>query len=208
MESLSKIGSILGIPLKTDRYTKDKQVIRYARLLVEIQIDGPFPEHIEFFNEEGILLRQLVTYEWIQTKCTHCAMLDHSEKRKVQNSNAPTQPASSPQRDQPPSSAQAPHPSETSSPSRGPLRNAGTTQEEVADSFTKVSKGSSPRRAIASLSSPSTAVPHSNRFNVLLNDHILGAPLEEMNNIGLIGLLETKIKRQKENIIANNMFRG
>jgi len=80
MERLSKIGSILGIPLKADKFTKDKQVIRYAILLVEMQIDGPFPEHIEFFNEEGVLTRQQVTYEWIPSKCTHCAMLGHTEE--------------------------------------------------------------------------------------------------------------------------------
>jgi len=105
-DSLSKIGSILGIPLKTDKFTKDRQVIRYARLLVEMQIDGPFPEYIEFFNEDGILIRQQVTYEWIPTKCAHCAMLGHSEdvckKKGVirtewrQKSQAPTQPIVNP----------------------------------------------------------------------------------------------------------------
>ena len=79
IESLSKIGSILGIPIKTDNFTKEKQAIRYARLLVEMTIDGPFPEQIDFFNEEGILIRQSVTYEWIPSKCTHCAMLGHTE---------------------------------------------------------------------------------------------------------------------------------
>ncbi|KAJ8449648.1 hypothetical protein Cgig2_005670 [Carnegiea gigantea] len=39
-----------------------------------MQIDGPFPEYIEFFNEDGVLLRQHVTYEWIPSKCTHCAI--------------------------------------------------------------------------------------------------------------------------------------
>ncbi|KAJ8431631.1 hypothetical protein Cgig2_001954 [Carnegiea gigantea] len=42
-ESLSKISSVLGIPIKPDKFTKDKQVIRYARLLIEMPIDGPFP---------------------------------------------------------------------------------------------------------------------------------------------------------------------
>lgn len=78
-ESLSKIGSLLGIPIKTDKFTKDKQAIRYARLLVEMPIERPFPEHVEFFNEVGVLISQIVTYEWVPSKCSDCAMLGHTE---------------------------------------------------------------------------------------------------------------------------------
>lgn len=53
--------------------------MRYAWPLVNTPIDGPFPEYIEFFNDEDILLRQQVMYEWLQAKCTHCAMLGHTE---------------------------------------------------------------------------------------------------------------------------------
>ncbi|KAJ8425229.1 hypothetical protein Cgig2_019118 [Carnegiea gigantea] len=55
-DSLSKIGSILGIPLKTDKYTRDKVMIKYARLLIDIPLHGHFPDHIEFFNEDGVLV--------------------------------------------------------------------------------------------------------------------------------------------------------
>ena len=79
VECLSKLGSLLGIPIKTDKFTKDKQAIRYARLLVEMPIEGPFPGHIDFFNEEGVLTRQQVSYEWVPTKCNHCSMLGHTE---------------------------------------------------------------------------------------------------------------------------------
>ena len=57
MKSLSKIGSLLDIPIKNDRFTKDKLVLRYARLLVEMPIEGLLPEHIEFFNDDGVLIR-------------------------------------------------------------------------------------------------------------------------------------------------------
>ncbi|KAJ8444542.1 hypothetical protein Cgig2_000821 [Carnegiea gigantea] len=80
IESLSKNGSLLGVPIKTDKITKEKQAIRYARLLVEMPIEGPFPDHVDFFNEEGVLIRQQVTYEWVPSKCTHCAMLGHTEE--------------------------------------------------------------------------------------------------------------------------------
>ncbi|KAJ8419310.1 LOW QUALITY PROTEIN: hypothetical protein Cgig2_009221 [Carnegiea gigantea] len=60
MHSLSKIGSILGIPLKTDKYTKEKSMLRYARLLVEMQLEGQFLEYIEFANDKNVLIRQKV----------------------------------------------------------------------------------------------------------------------------------------------------
>ena len=110
IDSLSKIGSILGIPLKTDKFTKDKQVIRYARHLVDMQLDGPFPEYIDFFNEDRGLIRQQVSYEWIPTKCTHCAMLGHMEdvcKKKGiirtewrKKSQSPAQPSATLQREE------------------------------------------------------------------------------------------------------------
>ena len=57
-DSLSKFGSVLGIPLKTDKYTRDRTMIKYARLLIDISLDGPFPEYIEFFSEDEVLIRQ------------------------------------------------------------------------------------------------------------------------------------------------------
>ena len=56
-ESLSKMGSLLGIPLKTDRYTKEISVLRYVRLLIDIPLVSPFPDYIEFFNNNEMLLR-------------------------------------------------------------------------------------------------------------------------------------------------------
>ncbi|KAJ8443060.1 LOW QUALITY PROTEIN: hypothetical protein Cgig2_004265 [Carnegiea gigantea] len=76
-ESLSKIGSILGIPIKTDRYAKEKSVIQYAGLLIDIPLEGPFPDFIEFFNDNDVLQ---VRYEWKPTKCTYCHMFGYEEE--------------------------------------------------------------------------------------------------------------------------------
>ena len=81
MQSLSKIGSILGHSLKTDKYTKEKAMLKYARLMVEMSLDGQFPEHVEFANEKGILIRQKVIYEWLPTKCDKCKMFGHMQEQ-------------------------------------------------------------------------------------------------------------------------------
>ena len=54
---MTKLGSMRGIPLKTDRYTKGKSMLRYARSLIEMQTDGDFAEYIEFAIENGRLIR-------------------------------------------------------------------------------------------------------------------------------------------------------
>ena len=77
IDSLSKIASTLSIPLKTDCYVKEKTWIKYARILVEIPINGPFPEYVDFFNEHDMLIRQQVCYEWLPLNCSHFGMYGH-----------------------------------------------------------------------------------------------------------------------------------
>jgi len=77
--SLSKIGSILGIPIKTHKYTRDRSMLKYARLLIDVNLEGPFPDFVEFFNENGVLIRQQVIFEWRPRKCSHCLMYAHEE---------------------------------------------------------------------------------------------------------------------------------
>ncbi|KAJ8425110.1 hypothetical protein Cgig2_015888 [Carnegiea gigantea] len=73
-ESLSKIGSILRIPIKTDRYTKEKTMLRYARLLIDISLDSTFLDFIKFFNDNEVV------YEWKPVKCAHRHMFGHEEQ--------------------------------------------------------------------------------------------------------------------------------
>jgi len=44
-------------------------MIRCARVLVDMQLEGSFPDFIQFFNEQDILIRQQIHYEWIPIKC-------------------------------------------------------------------------------------------------------------------------------------------
>ena len=182
-QSLSKIGSLLGNPIKTDKHTRDKQVIRYARLLIEMPIEGPFPEYIEFFNEDSILVRQPVTYEWLPTKCTHCSMLGHTEevckKRKdVRTEWRPKAKAQAPamttnvQPTQGPTDPSSPlHHFDAHAP-QAPLLNVDRASNKThSDEFTTVSKGASPNKLPEQLSSPIGT--NNNRFKALIEDHIL-----------------------------------
>lgn len=95
MDCLGKIGSILGIPIKTDRYTMERRVLKYARLLINIPLDALFPDFVEFINDQDVV-RVPVSFEWKPLKCTHCHMFGHLEakcrkKQKVQKEWRPVQ---------------------------------------------------------------------------------------------------------------------
>ncbi|KAJ8423394.1 hypothetical protein Cgig2_029229 [Carnegiea gigantea] len=62
-----------------NRFTKERSMIRYARLLIDVPLDSTFPEFIEFFNDNELLIRQQVVYEWKPVKCSHCYMFGHEE---------------------------------------------------------------------------------------------------------------------------------
>ena len=68
------------MPLKTDRYTKDRTMLEYARLLIDVSLDSPFPDFIEFFNDHDVLIRQQVVYEWKPVKCSYCQCLAMKSK--------------------------------------------------------------------------------------------------------------------------------
>ncbi|KAJ8426870.1 LOW QUALITY PROTEIN: hypothetical protein Cgig2_033791 [Carnegiea gigantea] len=57
LSSLSKLGSILGIPIKIDRYTIEKTKLQYASLLIDIPVDDAFPEFIDFINDQEVVVR-------------------------------------------------------------------------------------------------------------------------------------------------------
>ncbi|KAJ8432350.1 hypothetical protein Cgig2_021120 [Carnegiea gigantea] len=189
MESLISWAS----PLKTDKLTKDKQVIRYARLLVEMQIDGPFPEYIEFFNEEGVLTRQQVTYKWIPSKCTHCTMLGHTEavckkkgvvRKEWIRIEKPVD--KSIQSREHPNNNLIPQQARVASPITHPPPNTGSSQvnqvispkpkesppqQKSPDAFITISRGASPKHLLTvSVDSPAF---HHNSFSALNENHIL-----------------------------------
>jgi len=79
---------MLGVPLKTDKFTKDKIMLKCASLLIEMPLVGSFLDYSEFSNEKNVLIRQNVHYEWIPIKCSHCRMfghiVDHCKKKEPQ----------------------------------------------------------------------------------------------------------------------------
>ena len=81
-DSLSKISNVTGMPLKTDKQTMDKTFLSFASVLINIPLNGPFLEHVDYINDKGRVIRQRVKYKWHLVKCAHAQCLD-LQKRNV-----------------------------------------------------------------------------------------------------------------------------
>ena len=67
----------MGILIKADKVAKEKSALSYARLLMEMPLNGPFLKDIDFINDWDVVVRQKVKYEWKPSQCSYCQMLGH-----------------------------------------------------------------------------------------------------------------------------------
>ncbi|KAJ8421327.1 hypothetical protein Cgig2_012819 [Carnegiea gigantea] len=89
-DSLSKLGSLLGIPIKIDKFTRDKTILKYARLLIEMKLQDNFPEYIDFVNEHDMVIISQ-SDQMIHCKATHIATMKNFFISFVYGANHETQ---------------------------------------------------------------------------------------------------------------------
>ncbi|XP_062119004.1 uncharacterized protein LOC133832711 [Humulus lupulus] len=77
-KSLSALVSTLGKPIMIDQVTRDRSMVKFARILVDMEISKTPPKTISFVNERDQLVDQLVEYEWLPSKCKTCGCLGHT----------------------------------------------------------------------------------------------------------------------------------
>ncbi|KAL2931849.1 hypothetical protein RDABS01_037259 [Bienertia sinuspersici] len=78
--SLHKLGDAIGTTLKVDRLTEQKERLAYARIMVEVDIQKELPNQIDFINEKGISMVQMIEYEWRPNLCSKCNKYGHREE--------------------------------------------------------------------------------------------------------------------------------
>lgn len=76
MDSLSRIGSGLGIPLYADEFTSKIERISYAMLLVEMDVTKGMPTVLKVMDPKGKVFEQSIDYNWIPKYCHTCLRLD------------------------------------------------------------------------------------------------------------------------------------
>ncbi|XP_021859177.2 uncharacterized protein [Spinacia oleracea] len=76
-DSLSRIGSLLGIPLFADECTSSQMRVSFPRLLVEIDVTKPLPKHVMLQDPSGGTFTQPVLYDWLPPYCGTCKVVGH-----------------------------------------------------------------------------------------------------------------------------------
>lgn len=76
---LSRIAGMLGKVIRVDNATLKKDRMHFARVLVELDINGDFHDSISFTNEDDELLSIKVLYDWKPQFCSKCQQLVHFE---------------------------------------------------------------------------------------------------------------------------------
>lgn len=64
-DSLSRIGSLLGVPICADECTTRQPRISFARLLIEMDVTKELPKSIAIQDPTGTIITQEVVYDWL-----------------------------------------------------------------------------------------------------------------------------------------------
>lgn len=75
--SLDKIASLIGEPIKSDRATTQKDLLEYACVLIEVNIDQTFPDEVMFTNKKGLRVTHKVFYDCRPIICEDCKGIGH-----------------------------------------------------------------------------------------------------------------------------------
>lgn len=92
MDSLSRIGSTLGVPICADSCTTRQLRRSFARLLVEIDITKPLVHSVVIEGPAGSLVEQKVVYEWTPPFCQACNKVGHDCGAKKKKKEGGAQP--------------------------------------------------------------------------------------------------------------------
>uniref|UniRef100_A0A803PQM0 DUF4283 domain-containing protein n=1 Tax=Cannabis sativa TaxID=3483 RepID=A0A803PQM0_CANSA len=76
-KNLNALVSTIGKPIMIDKVTQERSMVKFARVLVDMEISEEPPKIISFNNERKQLVEQQVEYEWIPSKCSACENLGH-----------------------------------------------------------------------------------------------------------------------------------
>ena len=77
--ALSKIVSKVGKPITTDKMTRTKERISFARVLVEVDASKELVKVVEVMLPTGVVYDQLVVFEFTPKYCKKCKTFSHSD---------------------------------------------------------------------------------------------------------------------------------
>ncbi|XP_077232161.1 uncharacterized protein LOC143866893 [Tasmannia lanceolata] len=87
-KGISKIASFIGNPLYMDSRTTEASRLYFARLCVEVEVGGEYPETIPIHTPFGVHV-QSVEYDWKPTACKNCHNFSHTSEACPKNIHQP-----------------------------------------------------------------------------------------------------------------------
>ncbi|XP_055800406.1 uncharacterized protein LOC129869834 [Solanum dulcamara] len=75
--SLSRIASVIGVPIYADECTAKQTRISYARMLIEVNVTQPLPDKITVMDLHEKVFEQEVLYDWKPKFFPKCSMVGH-----------------------------------------------------------------------------------------------------------------------------------
>ncbi|XP_020253839.1 uncharacterized protein LOC109830893 [Asparagus officinalis] len=76
-KGISKIASLIGRPIATDKLTANRQRLAYARVLVEVKLPTSLPDQIVINSPNGRKFNQKIVYELKPRWCEHYKQVGH-----------------------------------------------------------------------------------------------------------------------------------
>ncbi|XP_021744067.1 uncharacterized protein LOC110710117 [Chenopodium quinoa] len=75
--TLSRLGSLLGVPICADECTTRQLRVSFARVLIEIDVTKPLPSSVWVESPLKELLEIRMVYEWAPSFCSKCNKIGH-----------------------------------------------------------------------------------------------------------------------------------
>ncbi|XP_010314397.2 uncharacterized protein [Solanum lycopersicum] len=75
--SLSRIASVIGVPLFVDECTTKQTRTSYSRMLIEVNVTKPIPQKVTVMDPNGRTYMQEVVMEWKPLYCDKCQKIGH-----------------------------------------------------------------------------------------------------------------------------------
>jgi hypothetical protein len=75
---LSYVASGIGIPLCADKVTEEQKRLRFACVLVEMDVNSVCPKELSLCRGNGTIVTVGVEYPWLPPKCSTCGNFGHA----------------------------------------------------------------------------------------------------------------------------------
>ncbi|XP_074299336.1 uncharacterized protein LOC141630408 [Silene latifolia] len=187
-KGLPKITNLVGKYVKCDVATEERTRLGYVRVMVELQVDQQLPKCVSFKDENGGVVKVDIEYEWKPVTCKKCKGMGHEMEncRKGEPKKSSQQPIKKVWRPV----------QKVTAPARAPEPAVQDTNH--VDGRVTVGFRTPRKRFVKMHSNERPKEGYSNEsFGAYSYKEVAASPPKKISSeMGLFGLLETKIKNK------------